>query len=333
MRIKVCAFTKKGKETLEYALEKCETWNPIRKREEESLEQWVQDGFYKRLPFLFVGAAGIAVRMIAPFVSDKLTDSPVLVMDEKGEYVIPILAGHVGGANRLACELAKKTGAQAVITTATDVENVFSVDVFAMEQGLYLENRRGIQAVSMKLLEGKSISVSVEEGLQSLYEHLPKQIEKVAFPPNRKVDLLITHQLIEDKWKKESTLILRPKTKVLGIGCKKGKSFEELKSFVEKNAGEHLEKDLLCVASIDRKKNEEGIEILAQYYHVPYFTYTTKELLEVRGEFTESDFVQEVTGVSNVCERAAIKGTNEKGRLIIKKIAKDGMTLAVAKIE
>ena len=80
--------------------------------------------------------------MIAPHVKDKFTDSPVLVMDEKGSYVIPLLSGHVGGAVELAKEIAEKINAQAVLTTATDVEQKFAVDVFAKSNGLVLTDRK-----------------------------------------------------------------------------------------------------------------------------------------------------------------------------------------------
>ena len=69
-------------------------------------------------------------------MQDKLTDSPVLVMDEKGKHIIPLLSGHIGGANELACRLAEATGAEPVVTTATDVNHIFAVDGFALKTGM-----------------------------------------------------------------------------------------------------------------------------------------------------------------------------------------------------
>lgn len=90
------------------------------------------------------GHCGIAVRSIAPHVKDKLSDVPVLVADEAGQFVIPLLAGHYGGANRLAGELSRALGATAVLTTATDVNGLFAVDVFAASNRLAVAGHDGI---------------------------------------------------------------------------------------------------------------------------------------------------------------------------------------------
>lgn len=88
---------------------------------------------------VFIGAAGIAIRAIAPFVKDKFTDPPVIVLDEKGAFAIPLLSGHVGGGVTLAKVIAEYTGGSAVITTATDVQKKFAADVFAWRMGSSLQ--------------------------------------------------------------------------------------------------------------------------------------------------------------------------------------------------
>ena len=84
-----------------------------------NLADFTGTGFKERRALIFIGAAGIAVRAIAPFVRSKAGDPAVIVLDEKGEHVIPLLSGHLGGANDLAVEVARLTGGKAVITTAT----------------------------------------------------------------------------------------------------------------------------------------------------------------------------------------------------------------------
>lgn len=99
------------------------------RKQVENLNAWTKEQFSLRNAIIFIGACGIAVRTIAPFLKDKLTDSPVLVLDEAGNYVIPLLSGHVGGANEIALLLAELLGAVPVITTATDINNAFAIDV------------------------------------------------------------------------------------------------------------------------------------------------------------------------------------------------------------
>ncbi|MDU7709681.1 MAG: cobalamin biosynthesis protein CbiG, partial [Clostridium sp.] len=123
---------------------------------DQDLKQWIGER-WGRCSFLFIGAAGIAIRYIAPWVADKYRDSAVLSMDEKGGFVIPLLSGHVGGAVRLAMLIAEQTGAVPVVTTATDVQNKFAVDVFAKENHLHIGSRRLAKEISAAVLEGKKI--------------------------------------------------------------------------------------------------------------------------------------------------------------------------------
>lgn len=106
----------------------------------EKIRDWVRDGWGKDA-YLFIGAAGIAVRSIAPFVKDKLTDSPVLVMDEDGCFLIPLLSGHLGGGMELGGRIAKCSGARLVVTTATDRKGKFAVDLFARANRIKLTGR------------------------------------------------------------------------------------------------------------------------------------------------------------------------------------------------
>ena len=102
---------------------------------------------------IFVGACGIAVREIAPYVKSKKTDPAVVCIDEAGRFVIPLLSGHIGGANALAVELAEKLGATAVVTTATDVRGKFSVDAWAARHGCAISDMGLAKVVSAAILE------------------------------------------------------------------------------------------------------------------------------------------------------------------------------------
>ena len=278
------------------------------------LETWTGEQFESRDAICFIGAAGIAVRAIAPYVRDKLKDPAVLVLDEKGTFVIPLLSGHVGGANELAEEISQKLAAVPVVTTGTDINGVFAVDVFAKKNQLGIANREGIAAVSAALLSGEEADVLISP----YTEGKGCAMEAVLTPLDT-----------------ERTLLqLCPKNYVLGIGCRKGKSEEELQEAVSqalKTAKIHR-KALSVIASIDAKKQEQGILALAKAYGIPFETYTAEELEAVSGEFTPSEFVRQKMGVDNVCERAAIAACGAAGgELVLPKTAKDGITVAIAR--
>lgn len=126
----------------------------IRERGNRSLPDFLEEAFAQQFPVLFIGALGIAVRAIAPLIRHKTVDSPVLVLDEAGQFVIPVLSGHLGGANELAQQIAESLHSAAVVTTATDVNGLFAVDVFARKNGLRVCNPRSDPACVWKTVTG-----------------------------------------------------------------------------------------------------------------------------------------------------------------------------------
>lgn len=260
--------------------------------------QWTRERFHQADALLFIGACGIAVRAIAPHVRDKTTDPAVVVMDEMGKHVIPILSGHIGGANELAMLIAQKTGAVPVITTATDVRGVTAIDSWAAAHDCAIQNPGAIKAVSSAALAGQTPGVAITE----------REIDP-PFPV---------------------TLFLRPRTLALGVGCKKGVNAD----LFEENARSFLRQcgvSLLSVkqlATIDLKKEEPALLRFCQKYHLPLQTYSADALRAVPGLFSHSDFVEKTVGVGNVCERAAVKACG--GALLAGKTAMKGMTFALA---
>lgn len=298
---------------------------------EESTEEWVGKQMQERNILLFIGACGIAVRSIAPHLTDKMHDSPVLVMDEKGEYVIPILSGHLGGANEIAMKVARKIGAEPVITTATDINHKFAVDLFAKRNGLFVVNREGIAKVSAKVLVGKDITISIETGHIREGCRLPEGVHVVPYPPEQFVDIVVT---AEEK-NFDSAILLRPKEYVIGMGCRREKEADKIEALILRSMEELgiRTEQLLVLASIDCKKDEQGFLSWSRKNHLPFFTYTAEQLRDLKGEFQASPFVLATTGVDNVCERAALKGCGNSGKIIYGKHAEDGMTIAIAKRE
>lgn len=298
---------------------------------ESSVGEWAGAQMRERNALLFIGACGIAVRAVAPYLTDKLHDSPVLVMDERGKFIIPILSGHVGGANELALVLAEKTGAGPVITTATDIHGTFAVDVFAKKNSLWIENKEGIARVSSRALAGKPVRISVEPGHLDMEEEPPEEVLLLPYPPGLPVDAAV----VSSKEGIDAALFLRPKEYVIGMGCKKGKEPDLVEALIRQTLDAlHISRgQIFALASITQKKEEPGLVLWCRKEGVPFFTYTAEELKGVQGGFQHSSFVKEKMGVDNVCERAAVKACGPGGKLVYGKCARDGMTIAVAKRE
>lgn len=310
------------------------------------LSQWAREVFPVCDGVIFVGAAGIAVRTVAPFVKDKRTDPAVLVLDEKGNFVIPLLSGHIGGANEMALLLSeelKKKGRRAVpvITTATDVNGRFAVDVFAARNSLWISDMKLAKEVSARLLNQEEIPLSADpEGERCLEEwnrqgriprglHFVKGESRAEEVPRASLWIHIGVQ--KDRELPADTLYLVPRTAVLGIGCRRGileSSIEEHVRACLEQAGifwEALEE----IATIDLKKEEPGLLAAAENWHLPVRCFTAEELKQAPGSYTASAFVSQVTGTDNVCERSAVLAA-AKGRLIMKKNGKNGVTAACA---
>ena len=317
----VTYFTKNGKSTFEKLKAGCKDLIIEEKPEDMDLSIWTREAFEGHIPLVFICATGIAVRTIAPYVTNKLSDSPVIVIDELGRNVIPILSGHFGMANDLAATIAAALDAGLIITTATDINNLFAVDVFARDNGLKIINKDGIKDISKKVLNGGKISIKTKID-NNIVGQVPKEVELVE---KGKADVVIS-----DEATAGFTLI--PKRLVLGMGCKKGKSFKELLTYVTcEYSIEYLRKNLYAIATIDVKENEIGLIKLAQFFGAKFLTYTSKELEQINGDFPDSEFVKDTVGVSNVCERAAVLGAGLASRdLVLEKTADNGITLAAA---
>lgn len=268
---------------------------------------------------VFVGACGIAVRAIAPYVRDKRTDPAVLVVDELGRFVISLLSGHIGGANDLACRLAAALEATPVVTTATDVNQRFSVDAWAARHGLHIASMGNAKAVSAAILEGDVPFVSDFP----IRGPLPSGLTP---GETGEVGVCVSYRR---KKPFRQTLLLVPPVLRLGIGCRRGTAEEAIAQAVDQVLAERNihPRAIAGAASIDLKSDEPGLlEFCARRDWAVRF-YSAGELEAVKGEFTPSAFVKSVTGVDNVCERAALA---EGGRLLVNKTAVAGVTVALA---
>lgn len=300
----------------------------------ESVSQWTGRMFGQVDGLIYIGASGIAVRAIAPYLKDKMSDPAVVVVDEQGRYAVSLLSGHVGGANELAQRAAMILGAEAVVTTASDVQGLTAIDVWAKKHSLRLADRELAKRTAAALVNGDPV------GFYSDYQikgNLPLGYVREQF---RCDNVWITCHIRPEpdssiaKFLPEGGRILRliPRALTIGIGCRKGVPSEHLEAAIRR-VFETFNLDLSAViriASVDLKSSEEGLLALSEKLGIEFVTFSAKQLEKVSGVFSESEFVRSVVGTGSVCERAAMAAAGEGAKLLVRKQAQDGVTVAVA---
>jgi len=316
MTIRLLAFTRRGYDLARRIAAEV-GGEASRCGEEGSLARWTEEQVSQAEALVFVGAAGIAVRAMAPHVRSKASDPAVLVVDETGRYVIPILSGHLGGANALARQIAASIGGQAVITTATDLNGVFSVDLWARAQNCTVLEPQRIRTVSAPLLAGETVAFESDYPVSGTVPD--------GLTPGKNGGFSVSLFPAGD-----SRLHLVPRIVSLGVGCKKDTPREDIEAAFSRllaNSG-LCPASVVQVCTIRQKGSEPGLLAFCDGHGWPLRTFSAQELADLPGRFSSSDFVAQTVGVDNVCERSAVLGSG--GTLLIPKQAGGGVTLAAA---
>ncbi|MBQ7706038.1 MAG: cobalt-precorrin 5A hydrolase [Selenomonadaceae bacterium] len=261
-------------------------------RDFDSLKNFVAEVFNKFDALIFICATGIAVRMIAPHILSKLSDPAVIVIDERGQNVISLLSGHVGGANELTLKIAEAINSNPVITTATDVENKFAADSFAAKLGLIPTPKTAIKAINAAVLRDEPVYLTAGN----------------------------------------VTLNLIPQKLIAGIGCKRGTSTEKISAAVTaacEMINQPVER-IKILASVDIKSDEGGLLEFAKNLGVEIKFFSVEELAKKITEYklSESNFVKDTLGIGNICEAAALCCV-ESARFALPKKNFDGVTVAL----
>ncbi len=273
---------------------------------------------------VFLFSTGIAVRTIAPLLVSKQTDPAVVVIDDTGQHAISLVSGHLGHANLYARQIARLLGATPVITTATDVNHLPSVDLLADGQNLFIETPGAIKTINMAFLENRKIGV--HDPLNRITPLIPGQwIDNVSTGLPRVVCDWQTTRVSRE------TLVLRPRVLVVGIGCNRHTPFDTIFEFyttVLADAG--ISPHSVCtLATSDIKKDEPGILALSESLNIPIQFYDNPQLSSVTSIQNPSKMVEKHIGVYSVCEAAAILASNN-GTLVLPKQKNPDVTLAVA---
>lgn len=300
----------------------------------DRLSDAINTGFHDVAGHIFIMSTGIVVRRIAPLIRHKTTDPAVVVLDEKAIHAISLLSGHIGGANRLTHTVAGITGADPVITTATDVNGLPAIDTLARTAGLAIENPSAIKHVNTAILEGKPIYLHDPFARLEPAADAREKIHRHPWPAPTAASGTAAGVFVDDRKApvSETTLVLRPATLTVGMGCNRGTNRAEMMDLLIETLARHSLSihSIARIGSVDIKRDETGLIRLAAELDRPLIFFTRDQLRQVESIETPSTMVEKHIGVKSVCEAAAILASNG-GRLIVPKQKTPNVTLALAR--
>ncbi|HIU03244.1 MAG TPA: cobalt-precorrin 5A hydrolase [Candidatus Onthocola gallistercoris] len=306
----------------------------------QDVRRCVKEKWKQADALVFIMASGIVVRYIAPLIESKDVDPAVIVMDIHGRHVISLLSGHLGGANRLAVRLAEITGGTPVITTATDTEGMTAFDVVAGDNHMAIGRLDQLKYVSGALVAGRRVTVYTSVPVEGRFRGNIRCIpffpdDKAIFAGKADGPIVVIDPLIDDI--PGHVIYLRPKTLVVGVGCKRdmdpGKMLSAFEDFCRDH---HIPKEgIRKLATADLKAEEPAICHLADRLGVPLQIISRDQIsgLDLEripgGAIEGSAFVKKVTGVGSISEASAYLASS-KGRIRLPKTKYPGMTFALA---
>lgn len=304
-----------------------------------SVRQAIASSFPTSQGLVLIMATGIAVRLLAPLLQDKMTDPAIVVVDDAGRFAISLLAGHLGGANYLAERVAVAIGATAVITTASEGARVPSPDLIGRERGWRIEPESDLTAVAAALVNGDPVGIVQECGHPDALLRLPEHAR--SYPT---VTALLTAGpaaaiIVSDRRDLPLAMampavVYRPPVLVLGAGASRGAPAEELIALAQYALAEggFAQRSVGIVATIDKKRDEAGILALAEYLEVPLRFFTAEELERAPGDWRRSAIVRRAVGTAGVCEPAAMLAAGGE-TLAVRKCKSAHATVAIARRE
>lgn len=279
---------------------------------------------------------GAVIRLIAPHLKDKKTDPAVIVIDDKTNFVISVLSGHIGRANELTREIAEKLQALPVITTAADVNKTIAVDLVGREFGWKIEDDTNVTKISAHMVNEEPIGVFQEAGNKSWYKELPKNVLIYKNPEdlkqsNSKAYLIISDRIIDKELSKES-VVYRPPSLVIGIGLHWDTTKETIREGIESCLDKFnlSSKSIAKLVSIKKPQDVQGLIEIGEEMKIPVEYVNREELVDISVP-NPSDTVKAFEGTASVSEAAAIKVSG--GELIVEKQKfPPNLTIAIARI-
>ena len=280
-------------------------------------------------------ATGIVVRAIAPHLEHKSSDPGILVMDTNGEFVISLLSGHLGGANDAARLVAKRLGAQAVITTGTDVKGTMAVDVLAQKINCTIDNFTDAKDVTALILNGDLIAFVNQENCDLDVVILPNNIEVVTDLTdlnnlNKYQGIIMTTLDTKKADLPIPSVKLIPRKLVLGVGCRRDTPGERIIQAIQETlASLNLnEKGIKSLATIGLKADEPGIIEAGTFFNAKKVIIPNEMVQMVQSRFEASEFVFKTTGLYAVSEPCGFVASGF-GKCLLEKQKLGGITLSV----
>ena len=343
----VLAITKNGVKIGESLKKIFPDWNifaPSKFSNEENKIKWYSEPTSEKIVELFKNSnaliclfsLGAVIRLIAPYLKDKKRDPAVIVIDDKTNFVISVLSGHIGGANELTHEIAEKLHALPVITTAADVNKTIAVDLVGREFGWKIEDDSNVTKISAHMINEEPIGVFQEAGNKNWYRELPKNVliyknTNDLKQSNSKANLIISDRIIDEELSRES-VVYRPPSLVIGVGLHWDTTKETISEGIESCLDKFnlSSKSIAKLVSIKKPQDVKGLIELGEEMKIPV-EYVNREELDEISTPNPSDTVKAFEGTASVSEAAAIKVS--RGELIVEKQKfPPNLTIAIARI-
>ena len=306
----------------------------------QGLKEFISQIFDKYDYLVFIMATGIVVRTIAPLIISKFSDPAILVMDEKGNNIISLLSGHMGGANEMTLYMSDLLNSHPVITTATDVNKKSSLDMIAKKLNGHIDDfRDNVLKINSMLVNNEEVHLYIDGNYKinhqgfTLYDEKTDldKVRNLVIVTNKKDINKILNKNIENL--NEKIIKVTPKDIVIGVGCKKNTDSKHMKNSLIKFLAEY-NIDINAVkeiGSIEIKKDEKAIIDLAKFLDVKFKTFSVEEISKVDYLYEKSDWVKKNVGVYSVSDPVA--HLLSEGRVIINKQKYDGITFSIGRID
>lgn len=295
-----------------------------------SVQEVTSKLFGEREALIYIGALGICTRAIAPYVADKHTDPAILCIDTTGRFVIPVLSGHVGGANALAQDVARIIGAEAILTTQSDNEGLWALDTLDRSYGWKVEPAQGhtMNDLIFAFVGGKPTALLLEirdRGTEEMERTRPEHV-KIFYhyedinPKDFDLLIAVTHRRlpIPDSL---PTLLCYPQVLTLGVGCRKDCDPSGVWDYIRSRLTHEglAPRAIRSISTIELKSREPLISELSKETGRPVEIFSSDELAEIDTPSSTNPLVREVTGSGSVSEASAIRSAGG-GRLLLPKV-------------